>query len=188
MTQPLLLAVPDSDIAPATQDAVVDVAPDEAARYRRQKSAENNKRSKIAELLFLQNAIELGYEVKWMQGNCKGYDIILERRGMRPMFVQVKSTGPQAGRSDYVVRNCSEGVVYDAAAYDVLAVHLYDRNEWVFYTRSELGNRTTTSYMPAEFRQYAARNRACDARDPNNWHLLDEVAESLTANQQSLTP
>lgn len=183
MTQPLLLAMPDSDIAPVTEDAVVDVAPDEAAQDRREKQAEKIRRSKTAELLFCLKAVELGYDVKWMQGQCKGYDIILERRGMRPMFVQVKSTGPQAGRSDYFIRNCTEGVIYDAAAYDVLAVHLYDRNEWVFYTRSELGNRTSTSYMPAEFRQYAARNRACNARDPNNWSILDEVAESLTVTQ-----
>ena len=184
MTQPLLLAMPDSEFAPVTEGAVVDVAPDEAAQDRREKQAEKIRRSKTAELLFCLKAVELGYEVKWMQGQCKGYDIILERRGMRPMFVQVKSSGTQVGRSDYFIRNCTEGVIYDAAAYDLLAVHLHDRNEWVLYTRAELGNRMSTSYMPAEFRQYAARSRACDARDPNNWHLLDEVAESLTANQK----
>jgi hypothetical protein len=183
MTQPLLLAMPDSEFAPVTEDAVVGVAPDEAAQDRREKQAEKIRRSKTAELLFCLKAVELGYDVKWMQGDCKNYDIILERPGMRPMFVQVKSAGTQASRSDYVIRNSTEGVVYDAVAYNVLAVHLYDRNEWVLYTRSELGNRMSTSYMPAEFRQYAARNRAPDARDPNNWHLLNEVAESLTLTQ-----
>ena len=180
MTQPVLFAVEDGERSPVTVGATVQHPQNMDALDRVGKAAERRKRSQIAEVLFLKKAIEIGYAVKWMQGDCKNYDIILERPGMRPMFVQVKSTGTQAGRSDYFIRNSTEGVVYDAVAYDVLAVHLYDRNEWVLYTRSELGNRTSTSYMPAEFRQYTARSRACDARAPDNWSLLDDVAESLT--------
>jgi hypothetical protein len=180
MTQPVLFAVEDGEHSLVTVGATVQHPQNTDALNHVAKAAERRKRSQIAEVLFLKKAIEIGYAVKWMQGDCKNYDIILERPSMRPMFVQVKSAGTQAGRSDYVIRNSSENVVYDAVAYDVLAVHLYDRNEWVLYTRSELGNRTATSYLPAEFRQYAARSRACDARTPDNWSLLDDVAESLT--------
>jgi hypothetical protein len=42
----------------------------------------------------------------------------------------------------------------------------------------DLNGRAAMSYNP----------EADHHRNPNNWHLLDEVAESLTANQQSLTP
>jgi hypothetical protein len=146
MTQPLLLAMPDSDIAPVTEDAVVDVAPDEEAWQRFEKKVEVNKRSQIAELLFLHKGIELGYDVKWMQGSCKNYDIILERNGMRPMFVQVKhaflTTGRNYGAGKfYDICNAKNGAVYSSTAYDVLAVYLWDRREWVLYSRAELGGR-----------------------------------------------
>ena len=185
MTQPLLLAMPDSEFAPVTQDAVVGVVPDEEAWQRLEKKVEANKRSKIAELLFCLKLVELGYEVKWMQGNCKDYDVILERNGMRPIFVQVKYSVWKTSNKCYNIFNCTSGrnKVYSATAYDVLAVYLWDRNEWVLYTRAELGNRVGTSYTPPELRRAAVRSHAPDARDPNNWHLLDEVAESLLATQ-----
>jgi hypothetical protein len=190
MTQALLLAMPDSDIAPVTEDAAIEQPPDEAAQNRREKQAELNKRFKIAELLFLLKVTELGYEVKWMQGNCKDYDVILERTGMRPIFVQVKYSVWKTSNKCYNIYNCTSGrnKAYSATAYDVLAVYLWDRNEWVLYTRDELGNRIGTSYTPPELRRAAVRSNAPDARDPNNWHLLDEVAESLTAHQKSFTP
>lgn len=184
MTQPLLLAVPDSDIAPVTEGAVAEAAPDKAERLRKIK--EIDTRSKIAELLFLRRGVELGYNVKWMQGNCKNYDIILERDGMRPLFVQVKYAVPTLGNY-YNICNCSgdKSRAYSSMAYDVLAVYLWDRGEWVLYTRAELGNRTFTTYTPPEHRQMAVRSNAPDARDPDNWDLLNQVAESLTANQNS---
>ena len=190
MTQPLLLAMPDSEFAPVTEDAVVGVAPDGEAWQRLEKKVEVNKRSQIAELLFLHKALELGYDVKWMQGSCKNYDIILERNGMRPMFVQVKYTVLQSGLNHYKIFNCTSGANrrYGMEAYDVLAVYLWDRQEWVLYARAELGNRTGTSYTPPENRQVAVRNSAPDARHPNNWEILNQVAKSLTANQKSFTP
>jgi len=185
MTQPLLLAMPDSEFAPVTEDAVIEAAPDSAERRRLNK--EINVRSKIAELLFLQKALELGYGVKWMQDNCKDYDIILERDGMRPMFVQVKCSLASASKSSkyYHILNRVRGSFkpYSPTAYDVLAVYLGDRAEWVLYTRAELGNRMNTSYTPPELRQVAVKTSAPDARDPNNWSLLNQVAESLTVTQ-----
>ena len=188
MTQPLLIATLDSDMAPVTQGAVIENLLDEEAQNRREKQAEKIRRSKIAELLFCLKATELGYEVKWMQGNCKGYDIILERAGMRPMFVQVKyvlaKPANAGGDSKYYdISNSSHGARYDRTAYDVLAVYLWDRNEWVLYTRDELGNRIGAKYTPPDLRIRTVRLGACDARDPNNWHLLNEVAGSLTPTQ-----
>jgi hypothetical protein len=193
MTQPLLLAMPDSEFAPVTEDALIEQPADGAARARREKVAEQNKRAKFAEVLFCLKGIELGYDVKWMQGNCKGYDIILERNEMRPMFVQVKhaflTTGRNYGAGKfYDICNAKNGAVYSSTAYDVLAVYLWDRREWVLYSRAELGGRHGTTFTPPELRLRAVRGSGCDARDPNNWHLLDEVAESLTAHQKSFTP
>lgn len=188
MTQPLLLAVPDSEFAPVPDDAVIADLLDEEAQNRREKQAERIKRSKIAELLFCVKAVGLGYEVKWMQSNCKHYDIILERNGMRPMFVQVKCALMCVIKNTkyYQIFNRVRGSVkpYSSTAYDVLAVYLEDRAEWVLYTRAELGNRMSTTYTPPELRRAPVKGSAPDARDPNNWHLLDEVAESLTANQK----
>ena len=108
---------------------------------------------------------------------------------MRPMFVQVKhaflTTGRNYGAGKfYDICNAKNGAVYSSTAYDVLAVYLWDRREWVLYSRAELGGRHGTTFTPPELRLRAVRGSGCDARDPNNWHLLDEVAESLTANQK----
>ena len=184
MTQ-AIFAIADSDMAPVTEGAVVAQPPDEVSQDRREQQAERVRCSKIAELLFLQKAIELGYEAKWMHGNCKNYDIILEREGMRPMFVQVKYALSGKNNKYYQIFNKVRGslTAYSLTAYDVLAVYLWDRGEWVLYTRAELGNRQATTYTPPEHRLLSVKSNAPDARDPNNWHLLDEVAESLTPTQ-----
>jgi hypothetical protein len=179
VTQPILFAIEDGEHALAHEGAAAD---------RREKQAEKIRRSKIAELLFCLKATELGYDVKWMQGNCKGYDIILDRAGMRPMFVQVKYSLAKpaniGGDSKYYdINNSAHGTRYDRTAYDVLAVYLWDRNEWVLYTRDELGNRIGAKYTPPDLRIRAVRPSACDARDPNNWELLDALAESSPTNQ-----
>ena len=181
MTQPLLLAMPDSDIAPVAEDAVVAC---EDAQARLEKSVEQKLRADIAELLFCIEARKRGYEVKWMSGGCKGYDVILERDGVRPMFVQVKHTflreQAQGGSWFYKIKNGVAGKTYANNSYDVLAVYMWDRGEWVFYTRGELGNRSETTYTPPELRKVATSKSACAPRDPNNWHLLDEVAAQLS--------
>jgi hypothetical protein len=56
---------------------------------------------------------------------------------------------------------------------------MIDADRWVFYTRPELGNRTLTTYALPEFRKNKVRKDAPDARDPDNWDLLDEVAQSF---------
>lgn len=182
MTQSLLLAAPNTDMAPVTEGAVV--GPVNA----RSAMAERHLRGDIAELLFCIAARERGYGVKWMQGNCKGYDVIIERYGQKPLFVQVKCSNPKPGNNWYAVSNNVGGVVYAPHAYDALALYMWDRGEWVFYTREDLGNRTATTYTPPEMRRQATGSGSPPARSPNNWHLLDEVAESLTAHQKSFNP
>lgn len=177
MTQSVLFATPDSDIAPATEDAAIQPAD---ARDRKD---EEQQRGDIAEWLFCIAARERGYRVRHLGGGCKGYDVILERDGLRPMFVQVKHTllRTNDGSRFYRISNNVAGKTYDLSAYDILAVYMWDRGDWVFFTRSELGDRGSTSYTPPELRMRQARSHACDNRAPNNWELLDALTASLCA-------
>lgn len=180
----MILATPDSDIAPVTEDAVVD-----ALRY--EKAAENQLRADIAELLFCIEARKRGYRVRLLGSTCQGYDVILERDDMRPLFVQVKhgflAIDGRQNRScqSYRIPNFSRsGRAYGPHSYDILAFYMYDRQQWLLFRRCEFGNRTQTRWLPPEVRQRArSANAKLDDRDPNNWHLLDEVAESLTSTQ-----
>lgn len=189
MIQPILFALEDGEHSPVTGGATVQHPPDMDAQDRCEKVAALKRRSQIAEVLFLKKAIELGYEAKWMPGNCKNYDVILERHGMRPMFVQVKHALAQRHRcNSYEIRNgTGTNNIYSPTAYDVLAVYLWDRDEWVLYKRAELGPRSRTTYTPREKRtltrrsRYGAHGETVDDRDPDNWELLDDVAESITA-------
>jgi hypothetical protein len=194
MTQPALFATPDSDMAPVSECNAMESPADKDAQARCDKNAEQKMRGDIAELLFCLGARQLGYRFKLLGSNCEGYDVILERADMRPMFVQVKHgllkeerRGTSTSRR-YFVQNNKQGRLYSRTAYDVLAFYMWERNEWLFYTREELGNRTATSWTPPELSSRPSPSYAPDARNSNNWHLLDEVAESLTAHQKSFTP
>jgi hypothetical protein len=195
MTQPLLLAVSDSDIALVADGGAMEPAADKEAQARCDKNAEQKMRGDIAELLFCLGARQRGYRFKLLGSNCEGYDVILERASMRPMFVQVKHgllkeqlKGASISRN-YFIQNNKQGRLYSQTAYDVLAFYMWERNEWLFYTREELGNRTATCWTPPELSSRPSPSYAPEFRAPNNWHLLDEVAESLTANREtSLTP
>ena len=172
MTQPVLFATPDSDIAPATEDAVVGV---NSSDYK----------GKVSEAAFAYQAVLRGWEVI-DAGGAADYDRIIKRPSTRSMLVQVKRAYRDEARTLYVV-NCSRSrkgasgrVQYSTTAFDILAVHLADVDQWVFYTRVELGNRTRATYILPHERKNKTSIIACDARDPNNWHLLDEVAASLS--------
>jgi hypothetical protein len=107
--------------------------------------------------------------------------------------IQIKRATPLRGGQSFYITCCQKppnqpAKPYSAQAFDVLAAHLYEPDEWIFYTRAELGQKTTTSYTHAYLRA-TIKKSACLPRDPNNWNLLDEVAESLTANcETSFTP
>ncbi len=100
-------------------------------------------------------------------------------RGTLRLTVQVK-TAKLTDRGDYHI-NAKRGGgdttrPYAAGDFDILAAYLPDRNQFVFWSFEDVRSRQTVRYHPDRHRQ------------PGNWSLLDEVAESLTAHQKSFTP
>ena len=186
MTQPLLIATLDSDMAPVTEDAVADC--DIVARNY----AKEKLQSKIAELRCCEQIALRGWRYTLMGDGHPGYDIIAERDDVMPQRLQVKHgflrSRTRLGRSctpSYKIKNHANGKIYSATAYDFLVFYMYDRNQWLVYHRNEVGARTDFEWIPPEERVTAHRAGSMSRRAPNDWHLLDEVAESLTANQNS---
>jgi hypothetical protein len=156
----------------------------------------------ISELAFEIAAQKRGWIVASARGKSKDFDAIVKRSHLiRPVTVQVKLANWAAGGSGWKPGGayrysfpCGRlSGPYAVTAFDVLAVHLADIDKWVFYTRAELGNRRRSSYLPAELRKKAVRSSAPDARNPDNWELLDQVAamysqESLGVAQQMSDP
>jgi hypothetical protein len=140
----------------------------------------------IVERRFEIEVLERGYEVAMHSGGGKDFDYIVRLPGGRPVVVQVKTGVWDITRGCYQIENHSCGRIYSADAYDVLAVYLPDRKQWLLYTRAELGNRLKTTYNPPELRK-RLRKTHCGMhgemmadREPDNWDLLNDVAESLT--------
>jgi len=177
----VILATPDSDMAPVTEGATLNAPSHDRA-------ADNQLRADIAELLFCVEARKRGYRVRLLGGTCQGYDVILERDDMRPLFVQVKhgllaSDGRQNRNcQSYRIPNFSRsGRAYGPHSYDILAFYMWDRQQWLLFRRCEFGNRTQARWLPPEVRQRArSANAKIDDREPDNWELLDDVAKSLT--------
>jgi hypothetical protein len=173
MTQ-AILAIPDSDISPATEDAAFDSL------------LTDKQKGDIAEKAFDLAASLRRYTVCRPGGDVPGFDFIVMHPSAALIIIQVKWATKEGNR--YKISNNSNGVLYGPNAYEVLAVFLPDLNRWVFYTRAELGNRIKTAFIPAADRQRAAKSSAPDHREMDNWNLLDEVAAAkinspLTANQ-----
>ena len=136
----------------------------------------------ISEALFEIEAQRRGWLVASGRGKGRDFDSIIKRPSLiRPISVQVKMANWNAtprGHFRYTVK-CSGSGPYSSTAFDVLAVHLPDSDRWVFYKREEIGNRIGIVYLPPEFRKKAVRRDAITSRDPDNWELLDEVAQSF---------
>ena len=179
MTQPVLFAVEDGEHSAVTRGA----APEFSSK----------RKGKISEAAFALQAIIRGWDVVNPNGDPDDYDTILKRPSTRPILVQVKRAMRSVQDNCYRINASRSGgpdskrrILYSHTAFDVLAAHLADVDRWVFYTRAELGNRTQTTYkLPTDRRQVVQR-RAPDARDPDNWELLDQVAAMYS--QESLTP
>ena len=185
MTQPPLIATLDSDMAPVTEDALVE-----------SRALSRVELGHVSEKAFDLEATKRGWLVATHSGGGADFDFIIKKPHiLRPVVMQVKKAHLiidssssrhykiRAGRRLYHRR----GIVrYSETAFDILASHLSDIDGWVFYTRRELSNRASTTYSLPEHRKLATKFSAMDARDPNNWHLLDQVAESPIANQESL--
>ena len=161
MTQQIL-ALPDSDIAPVTEDAAFD------------SRLTDKQKGDIAEKAFDLAASLRRYTVCRPSGEVPDFDFIVMHPSGVWIVIQVKWATKEGSR--YKVPNNSGGVLYSADAYEVLAVYLPDLNRWVFYTRAELGNRIKTAFIPAADRRRAAKSSAPDHREMDNWNLLDEVA------------
>lgn len=168
----MITATPDSETAPVTAGAAIDT---ESSDYK----------GRVSEAAFAYQAVLRGWEVI-DTGGAPDYDRVIKRPHTRALLVQVKRAYRDEARSLYVV-NCSRSrrdssgrSQYSTTAFDVLAVHLADIDQWVFYTRAELGNRSTTTFILPHERKNKTSVIACAARDPNNWELLDDVAASLT--------
>jgi hypothetical protein len=144
----------------------------------------SSQKGDISEFEFCKQASLRGWRVRHMGGCEQDYDVIISRALSRALFVQVKRAHRWNGQNNYDIKNHSRGRTYSLAAYDILAAHLEDIDKWVFYTRGQLGNRKATTYMPTEFRSRATKSSAPDARDPDNWELLDQVAAMYS--QESL--
>ena len=164
MTQPLLLAMPDSGIALVTEGVVFD------------RLLTDKQKGDIAEKAFDLAASLRRYTVCHPSGETPDFDFIVMHPSGAWIVVQVKWATKEGSR--YKVPNNSNGVLYSADAYEVLAVYLPDLNRWVFYTRAELGNRIKTAFIPPADRRRAAKSSAPDHREIDNWDLLDEVASA----------
>jgi hypothetical protein len=170
-----LAILPYSDIAPAAQGTTFDPR------------LTDKQKGDIAEKAFDLSASLRRYTVCRPSGEAPGFDFVVIHPDGALIVIQVKWASKEGTR--YKIANNSNGVRYGESAYQVLAVFLPDLNRWIFYTRAELGTRTQTTFTPAADRRRAAKLSACDHREMDNWHLLDEVAESLTANREtSFTP
>lgn len=169
MTQSIL-ALPDSDIAPVTTGAMY---------------CSSKFKGQVTEMTFALHAMQRGWDVCTPSGDIKDYDHIIKRPGLRPIVVQVKRAYLAKRKTrDYYNIPCGQSSgtkIYSESAYDVLAAYLPDMDQWLFYKRSELGQRRKTTYTPNCERKKKVRNFAPDGRDPNNWELLDQVANVLTS-------
>lgn len=178
MTQSVLFAEPESDIAPVLLGAVVGFGG----------KKDSARASAITQRMFEAAALGRGYQIATNIECGEEFDVIVRMPTCRPVVVQIKAGAPDRRNPGcYTVRNCTRRGTYSPTAYDVLAVFLADRNQWVFYTRAELGNRSGTTYTAPDSRKMTRKKRSkrygetVADRAPDNWELLDQVAESLPA-------
>ena len=167
MSQPLF-AIMDGEHSPATTAAWL----------------VSNGDNDASEFEFCKQASLRGWKVVHGGARESDYDVIVRRPDGPAIFVQVKGALLPMVGSHYQIqcrRNAKGGGkrAYGPHAFHVLAFHMIDADKWVFYTRPQLGNRTLTTYALPEFRKNKVRKSAPDARDPDNWELLDEVAQSF---------
>ena len=174
MSKPILSALQDGENSSASECGAPDFA------------LSRSEVGDIGELAFEIEAQKRGWLVASCRGKCRDIDAIVKRPNLlRPVSVQVKTGCLDRKAGGYKITNGTNGKLYSAQAYDVLAAYLPDRDQWLFYTRAELGNRMKTSYLPSELRVisrkscYGAHGGTTPDRDPDNWELLDEVAQSF---------
>ena len=132
------------------------------------------RKGELAETLFIVGAMVYDWEVFTPFGHAQTADLCLVRCGLRPILVQVKTGTIDRGAYHVSVKRSNQGGnprPYVVGDFDVLAAYLPDRNQFVLWTFDDIRSRVSVRYSPERHRQ------------PGNWHLLDEVAESLTQTQ-----
>ena len=184
MTQPALFALTDGEHSGVTEGGIIVPAENHVL-------PNNCDKGDFSEDAFDMAARLRGYLVTSGRGKGRDLDSIVKRPHLlRPVSVQTKlARWTKHFRGDhwyYKVNCCQQGRPYSATAFDILAVHLADTNQFVFYTRAELGNRVGFVYLPEHLRKRRANPGSLSARDPDNWELLDQVAAA--DSQESLTP
>jgi hypothetical protein len=189
VTQPSLFALTDGEHSEVTEGGIITLSDEE---LRCAKVAEQNVRGDIAEYRCAEQLTLRGYSCTVLGGRFKGFDIIADRDDIRAQHVQVKHgfLTFEPSQQRYRIHNSTRGgILYSANAYDILVFYMWDRNQWLVYSRAELGNRTNTSYVPPELRRVArkswsgAHGEAIADRRPNNWELFDQLA--IANSQQS---
>ena len=126
----------------------------------------------VSEMFFCAEAGARGWDIYVPFGHAQTADVCIHRPPGKSVTVQVKTAGwDQGSYAVMVSRGKSSKTAYVAGDFDVLAAYLPDVREFVFWTLKDLAGRKKLRYHPARHRQ------------PGNWHLLDEVAESRTPTQ-----
>ncbi len=185
MTQPALFALTDGEHSEVTEGGM---------------QLSKSDKGDLSEMLFEIEAMTRGWLVASARGKGRDFDVILKKPQGRPVVVQVKRSGRpnKSGGSTYYI-NCgrkdySQGFIpYHKFAFDVLAVHLADTQQFVFFSRQEMGDRIRATFTPPNERKAAPQGRALESRQPDNWELLDQVAamysqESKGVSQQMSHP
>ena len=123
----------------------------------------------VSEMYFCAEAGARGWEVYVPFGHAQAADVCIHKPPGKSVTVQVKTAGWDMGSYAIMVsRGKSSKTAYLAGDFDVLAAYLPDRRQFVFWTLADLRGRKRLRYHPVRHRQ------------PNNWELLDDVAQSLT--------
>ena len=152
-----LFAICDGVHAPVTEDAARGLSP--------------CRKGELAETLFIAGAMVHDWEVFTPFGHAQTADLCLVRPGSRPITVQVKTGTIDRGAYHVSVKRGTKGInarPYAAGDFDVLAAYLPDRNQFVLWAFEDICSRVSIRYSPERHRQ------------PGNWSLLDDVAQSLT--------
>lgn len=132
-------------------------------------SALNCEKGTHAELLFCAEAGARGWQVLIPMGHSSTVDVWIFKPPGRPVSVQVKRAY-QDRDGDYGM-GVSRGLTkqpYQAGDFDILAGYLPDLNEFVLWRFADIADKKKLRYSPRRH------------RNPSNWELLDELAESPT--------